>query len=134
VRDNVTNRKKAVKIGRIGTMMAVTALAIAGPGAVFSAQAASDTTPPTAPTNITFHKLADPSPGQVQIFFTQSTDPDDAQTSLQYVLRRNGQVDGGGIFPVVNANPGDVFTITAIDPAGNSTTSQPVTWNGKFSN
>lgn len=89
----------------------------------------TDTTPPTAPTNIKFHKLADPSPGQVGITFTPSTDNVDPQSRLQYVIRENGQVTGSS--PA--AKKGDVFTVTAIDSSNNATTSQQVTWDGTYS-
>jgi chitinase len=89
----------------------------------------TDTTPPTAPTNIQFHKLADPSPGQVGISFTGSTDNVDPASNIQYVIRENGQVAGSDPY----AQKGDKFTVTAIDRSNNATTSAEVTWDGTYS-
>jgi hypothetical protein len=90
----------------------------------------TDTTPPTAPTGIRFFKLADPSPGQVGITFTGSTDNVDPASDLQYVIRENGQVTGSAPY----AQPGDTFTVTAIDRSNNAATSAKVTWDGTYAN
>jgi hypothetical protein len=90
--------------------------------------ASTDTTPPSAPTNIQFHKVADPAPGQVQLSWNPSTDNVDG-SDVQYVVRENGQVTNA----VPYAQKGDSFTVTAIDRSNNATTSQTVTWDGTFS-
>jgi hypothetical protein len=94
----------------------------------------TDTTPPTAPTNIRFFKMADPSPGQVQIEFTPSTDNVDPPGQIEYYLRQNGQVTWSGDVFEPSAKPGDTFTVTAVDSSNNATTSKAVTWDGTFSN
>lgn len=85
----------------------------------------SDTIPPTAPANL--HLVRDDTCGEVWIGWTEATDNVDPQAYIEYEIYVNGvlsplPVSGGIDFDFVYANfHGDnIFTVKAVDRAGNS--------------
>lgn len=85
----------------------------------------SDTTPPSAPTNL--HLVRDDTCGEVWIGWTQATDNADPQSSIEYEIYVNGILSplpvSGGIdvdFVYANFHGDNIFTVKAVDRAGNS--------------
>jgi len=93
----------------------------------------SDTTPPTAPTNLHVISL-DTGGGEAWLGWTQSTDDTDPQSNIEYEIYVNGvlsplPVSAGVDFDFVYTLPGceNTFTIKAVDKTGNtSPASNPV--------
>ena len=86
----------------------------------------SDTTPPTAPTNLHVISL-DTGGGEAWLGWTQSTDDSDPQSNIEYEIYVNGvlsplPVSAGVDFDFVYTLPGceNTFTIKAVDKTGNS--------------
>ncbi len=92
--------------------------------------ASSDTTAPTAPSNLTAVDIADFC-GSVLLSWGQSSDAD-PQSALEYELYRNGVffdlVTGTGSAWVYAGNGTSTWTVVAVDRSGNSSTpSNPAT-------
>lgn len=88
--------------------------------------ASTDTTPPSAPTNLTAVDLADFC-GSVILSWGQSSDNVDAQAALEYELYRNGVffdlVTGTGVAGVYAGNGTSTWTVIAVDRSGRSSVS-----------
>jgi chitinase len=83
-----------------------------------------DSTPPTAPTNLTVEDLND-NCGSLILRWTPSTDNFDAQSAIEYELYRNGsffQLTPPGTSAIgIYTPPGtQTWTVVAVDRAGNS--------------
>jgi chitodextrinase len=83
-----------------------------------------DTTPPTAPTNLTVEDLND-NCGSLILRWTPSTDNADAQSAIEYELYVNGrffQLTPPGTSAIgIYTQPGtQTWTVVAVDRAGNS--------------
>ena len=83
-----------------------------------------DTTPPSAPTNLTVEDLNDDC-GSLILRWTPSTDNFDAQSEIEYELYRNGsffQLTPPGMSEIGIYTPAgtQTWTVVAVDRAGNS--------------
>jgi chitodextrinase len=83
-----------------------------------------DTTPPTAPTNVTVEDFND-NCGSLIVRWTPSTDNLDAQSQIEYELYRNGSLfvlaSPGAEWRGLYTLPGlQTWTVVAVDRAGNS--------------
>jgi hypothetical protein len=93
--------------------------------ATASCEPSSDTTPPTAPTNL--HLIRDDTNGEVWIGWTEATDETDSQDEIEYEIYVDGvlsplPVSAGVNFDFVygNSNTDNVFTVKAVDRSGNT--------------
>ena len=92
----------------------------------------NDTTPPTAPTNLTDHGMA--AGCEVWLFWTPSTDNEDSQSVIKYDVSVNGRLDHSVIGRDRTILYGDVngpntFTVVAVDVAGNRSAPASITLN-----
>ena len=85
----------------------------------------SDTTPPTAPTNL--HLIRDDTCGEIWIGWTEATDETDSQDEIDYEIYVNGVLSPLGVAVGVNFDfvYGDVgtesvITVKAVDRSGNT--------------
>ena len=83
-----------------------------------------DTTPPSAPTNLTVEDFGD-NCGSLLLSWTASTDDTDAQSQIEYELHRNGGLfllaPPGATTRGLYTLPGlQTWTVVAVDRAGNS--------------
>ena len=87
--------------------------------------ASTDTTPPTAPTNL---RVSDEDGcGEVELRWTQSTDDPDPQSAIRYRIFINGEPDPVGFDPIGTGRAitygvvdgENTFVLSAVDSAGN---------------
>ena len=88
-------------------------------------EASTDTTPPTAPTNL--HVSDQDGCGEVELNWTQSTDNQDPQSAIRYRIFINGAPDPLGFTPIGTGKTitygvvdgVNTFVLKAVDSAGN---------------
>lgn len=87
-----------------------------------------DTTPPSAPTDLTVEDLND-NCGSLILRWTPSTDNHDAQSEIEYELHRNGffhlTPPGASSFGLYTVAGPQTWTAVAVDRAGNSSAPSP---------
>jgi hypothetical protein len=95
-----------------------------------SAAGGVDTEPPSAPTNLHGWDTGDGA-REINLFWTQSVDNQTPQSSIVYEVYMNGVLDhttGGGHTILYATQAGaNVFTIIAVDQAGNRSAPASVT-------
>lgn len=92
----------------------------------------NDTMPPTAPTNLTDFGMT--SVCEVWLFWTQSVDNVDPQSVLRYEVSVNGRLDHSVIgrdrtILYGDVNGQNVFTVAAVDVAGNRSAPATITFD-----
>jgi chitinase len=91
----------------------------------------SDTTPPTAPGNLTDNGMSFPD-GETWLFWQKSTDNVDPQSVIRYDVYLNGVLDHsllGGDRTILYGNPNSLntYTVIAVDSAGNQSAPASIT-------
>jgi hypothetical protein len=93
--------------------------------ATATCEPSSDTTPPTAPTNL--HLIRDDTGGEVWLGWTEATDETDSQDEIEYEIYVDGVISPLGVAVGINfdfvygkSNTDNTFTVKAVDRSGNT--------------